>query len=346
MPLYLSHDCSLRFWRAARTARVSLSRFRFTRTFENTMPAKQEIVSAIRAINETPPRVFNESDSPELVFLRNIAPLHLLVSSKELRPRQSTAHIVHVWQKNVPGKAFANMGHDCLVSSPEFTFLQHAAKADMLDLALLAMEWCGGYSTNDAANKSENPCESTSQTTFDLQPITTPRRLMSALAECPGIPGAKKARQALTCIVPNSQSPMESRLFLLLCLPSAFGGFALPRPLLNKKMSIGNRSKAAASKSFYVCDFYWPDAKLVIEYDSNAHHVGPKHIAADAAKRNALSFMGVEVITVTTAQILDLNSIEKIATIVAKKLGFRLRIRRKDHLQKRLLLHNKLFREQ
>jgi hypothetical protein len=62
-----------------------------------------------------------------------------------------------------------------------------------------------------------------------------------------------------------------------------------------------------------------------VEYDSDQFHTGPLRIAEDSRRRNALLGGGVTVVTVTWQQVYNAIEFERIAGILANRLGKRLR---------------------
>lgn len=84
------------------------------------------------------------------------------------------------------------------------------------------------------------------------------------------------------------------------------------------------------SKRYYVADLYWPEARFAVEYDSDRWHVGPERIGQDAARRNALLFQGVNVVTVCSQQIMSESKMDDVARIAARALGRSVRPRARE----------------
>ena len=81
-----------------------------------------------------------------------------------------------------------------------------------------------------------------------------------------------------------------------------WGGYGLPMPLLNHRVDVGRNGRKTSSNKYYVCDAFWREAWLDVEYDSDLAHTGPLRIAKDAKRRNGTASLGVTVITVTKEQ--------------------------------------------
>jgi very-short-patch-repair endonuclease len=218
-----------------------------------------------------------------------------------------------------------------LVSVPEFCFLQMASLLPIEKLIALGFELCGSYA------------RSSQGTFFDTRPLTTPRKLVEFLSRATGFRGIKQAKRALQYILPYSASPMETALTMQLCLPYLLGGYGIPKPRLNRRINLPNKVKERSYSSFYVCDLYWEDDALAIEYDSNFAHAGINKTVKDAMRRSILTGIGISVLSVTWAQVLDREALDKIARIVARGTGKRLRCsdpsfrQRQQHLRSLIL---------
>jgi very-short-patch-repair endonuclease len=52
-------------------------------------------------------------------------------------------------------------------------------------------------------------------------------------------------------------------------------------------------------------DLAYPDAGVIIEYDSAEYHVGKVALERDSARRNAMVSLGINVVTATSADLRD-----------------------------------------
>jgi len=173
--------------------------------------------------------------------------------------------------------------------------------------------------------ESEGNPESVDKTLYGHPPLTSVKEIKAFIAHMKGVSGQKKSKRALNYIADGSASPMETILSMLLTLPQKLGGYGLPAPEMNKRIDVGSRTKTQSKKAYYICDLYWPKAKLAVEYDSDSYHTGTDRIASDSAKRLDLDALGINVITLTSRQIRNPAVFESITKLIAKKLGKRLR---------------------
>jgi very-short-patch-repair endonuclease len=245
------------------------------------------------------------------------APLDVLLSNGTDR-RPSKQISCHVLSAPYPRGCFVHVSDDLLVSTPEFCFLQMATKLPLPKLIRLGYELCGAYCL------IPNDTEENELVRYD-NPLTNTARLSTFLAKMKGTNGHGRAVRALGYCANNSYSPMETILTIIFTLPYFLGGYGLPKPLLNHTLEVKQTFKKATSNETYVCDLYWPNQKLDVEYDSDTYHIGADRIARDARKRTGLSYMGIEVVTITRNQVFSSTELNKIAQLLSKRLGKRLR---------------------
>ena len=98
----------------------------------------------------------------------------------------------------------------------------------------------------------------------------------------------------------------------------------------------------ALNRSYFLCDLYWEQAKLAIEYDSDAEHSGSERIASDAARRNALLRLGITVITVGNQTFRDRSEFKRVGATVARLLRTRIRPRSEHYDRRQIELRERL----
>ena len=303
------------------------------------------------------------------------SPLHILLRNPSAR-RTLQPVTQHVFSVNTPTSCFVNIGEGLMVSTPEFCFLQLAARLPLAKLIELGYELCGTYSMSSISVPFDVPSvipivESEMPALIDLRalgqkryaapsavsaeeskpagqgfntrlPLTSTKKLKAFLTGMPGVKGHKKAVRALRYIADSSASPMETRLAIILALSHKLGGYHFPLPEHNSRIVPVKAARKNSDKTYYACDMFWPDYSLAVEYDSDVYHTGPERIAEDSKRRNALAFMGVTVITVTNKQIHSISELEKVARVLAGRMGKKLRLTNPGfadaHLELRKLL--------
>lgn len=306
----LSHESALEYWRSVRVG---------SRHFRQ--------VAHARKLLAVPPKA-DELAEPGPWWLTR--PLHAMVADAAVR-RTSGDVASHVWSGPLPKGSVFDTENGFYVSSPELCFLQMAERASLVELIEGGFELCGTYDVSTGELRS-------------CAPLTTVARLESFASKAAGAHGRSKTLRALRYVVDGSASPRETVLTTLLCLPYRLGGYGFVPPCLNYRIDVGAHARKMASKQFYRCDLYWPEAKLAIEYDSDAEHLGSRNAANDSSRRNALDALGVDVISVTTLQIASRVEVEKIANHIGKRLGKRVQYKEPSFSVANLKLRTELLR--
>ena len=178
------------------------------------------------------------------------------------------------------------------------------------------MELCGRYALNADAVRGFVSRD------YPLASIDSVR----ALLECSqGVHGKKQLLDVCRFVKENSRSPMETREYLLACLPKRLGGYALPTPELNVCIDLSPEERRAAKRKYIECDMCWEKQKVVVEYDGHDDHESREDRYRDALKRNLLIARGYRVFTITGKQILDAQAFDTIIRDIAGSLGYRLK---------------------
>lgn len=245
-----------------------------------------------------------------------------VLASEIVRRQEGSAFRSHAWGREYPAGSFVKTGRDVLVESPELSFVRIAGAYPIARTIEYGRELCGGYalSQTDAGFR-------------DRPAVTTPDRLRRYVQRADGMPGVKTARRACKYVVGGSASPMETIVYLLLCLPCALGGYGLPAPVMNARVVLEkgvaryDSTRRVVGRRYRVCDLYWPSAHVAIEYDGFRYHATKERLRADAVRRNELEERGEMVLTVTGGQVEGWRAMEVVAGQVARRVGHRLRDR-------------------
>lgn len=316
MSLCIGYISALEFWR---TANVDQSFLR-----------PSSVACASIVLRDKP------SADEVLALVRNFdflsEPVHLLVAHASARFR-SDRTVCHVSTAHFPKGSFVHVGAGVLVAEPELCFVQASTGASLAQLAKIGYELCGSYRLSDGETKGF--CSG--------EPLASPASLRRFMGLAGSLRGVDDAQRALRYVIPNSASPMETVLVLLLCLPLRLGGYGLPLPSMNVRIEAEGRMGKVGSRSFYKCDLYWPDAKVAVEYDSDLFHTGSERIASDASRRNALAFRGVTVVTVTKRQVFHRAEFDGVVRLLMKLLGRRMRASSRDWSRERSNLRDELL---
>jgi hypothetical protein len=151
------------------------------------------------------------------------------------------------------------------VSSPEQTFIDLATELNLVDLVVLG---------DSLVTKRR----------------TTTRRMVEAALAWKG-KGGRPARRAAGLVRAGVDSPMETRLRMLMVLAG------LPEPVVNH---IEYDAKGAVAKRF---DLSYPELLLIIEYDGRQHAEDDRQWARDIDRREDLDANGWRLIVVRSTGI-------------------------------------------
>lgn len=265
------------------------------------------------------------------------APVHVFAPEKNLH-RRSSYIACHTRQAFAPRTQFVLAQSGVYVSSAPACFLDSAPARTIPELILLGCELCGTYrlapNTQDGFVQRLPLCSAANL------------RLHLESARAAGSHGSRKATEAARFVLDGSASPAETALVLLLTLPPRLGGYGLPLPILNHPVSTRPGTRLNESKTFRVCDAYWPKHRIDLEYDSDAEHTGGERIARDADRRNELARKNITVVTVTKQQLYHAGKLHEVACVLASLMGRRLRIRASGFSEKRRALRMQLLGQQ
>lgn len=321
MNLFISHESALEYWRdsvitAERLSALRLSNRRFTVTDERIDGKHAEALR--RSLNLS-------------------SPLHLATKHRDSRTYVGTCHC-HVWPSQT-FRHFVRIDDGIFVSTPEACFIQLANHLPRTKLIQLGYELCGTYRLHEAG-----------RATYDEIALATPESIAKAISVSPRLYGVTNAKAALKHLIPNSASPMETKLAMLLTLPSSLGGFGLPKPALNPTIVINSPTGDAYGSQqqkpmTYRPDFYWEGKRAVcLEYDSSEFHLTDEaKFAADRKRGNTIETSGRRVLTATSKLVTNAIETEKLAREVSRLIGKPLRIARVDQLSRRYALRQELF---
>lgn len=335
MKLYLAFESSLELIRYLRSTNGGI--------IEGATVSRHALRDAI----STAHGIWGLDPSAELTLSHVSKPIHAFVGSQSRKRTVTTSNktiVTHLYGSKLPKGSFIDIGHDICSSSPQFLFLQMATMLDTVDLIVLGMELCGHYSkwrlppiNKDAWMRLES--EEQLGSTFDLARATSVSALRAFLERTKGAYGQTGARAAMRWLLDSSASPMETAVYLLLCLPKRLGGYGLPQPVLNPKVSV---KSPEGNKARYP-DLFWSAASIDVEYNSDLAHSGEWSRYRDSKREVELVSNDITVLPLTRRQVMDKDDFHAFAQGLRRLLGIRSRSPRKGWESKRDELRAKLL---
>ena len=270
-------------------------------------------------------------------------PIQAFIADKSKSTRTKTL-VTRLFSEQVRFGAFINVGHGICPCSPAFVFMQLATSLDVIDLLRIGMELCGSYSRWHIAPPlahgiPRRPYDETRAYTYDLPPALNANRMLPFLDRMMGYRGCSDARIACRWLVNGSASPMETAAYLLLCLPRRLGGYALPKPTLNPKLTISNPD---GTKVRYP-DLFWLGPNIDVEYNSDTDHSGEWARYRDSKREVELTVADVRVLPLTRPQLMDVDDFDSFAQGLRRMLGIRSRPQTAEWKAKRAELRQRLL---
>lgn len=273
-----------------------------------------------------------------------------LVSAVRAKHQSSNRYQRHLWSWDIPSGSVSLIASGVYVFTPCLCLLQVSAgirkllkgKLDerllVVVIARLGCELCGQYSLAGDKGSTEKrlPLAATGDVARTI-----------AWATANGVRGVSMLRAAFPWMLDNLRSPKETDLYLLLCLPSELGGFGLPLPRSNYDIDVREvKTGFFAHRTVCNVDFYWGQARLVVEYDSWEHHAGAgeKKVAADRQRADALRGLGYTVVTVERDDLYNAKRLRAKAQEIADALKTSLPPATSEFIGINNLLRNMLLR--
>lgn len=261
------------------------------------------------------------------------SPIRLMVPTDRFRLLRALFKY-SVQSQALPADCFRRFSASICIASPELCLLESQSAYSRFRLMELAMELCGRYALVPEAPRGFVPRD------YQLATVDSIRTFAKRI---PHINGSRRLLDICKYIKDGSRSPMETREYLLACLPKRYGGYGLPRPLLNVRIELSPDEQREVGRKYLECDEHWEKEHVVIEYDGHDDHESREARAKDALKRNLLTSRGYQVFIITGKQILDENAFDAVMRNVASSLGYRLRKFPEDWSARRASLRKELF---
>lgn len=319
MKAILSHATALRFWRS-----------HFPLDDELGAPcAVSEAGAFARTLDEIRECV------PE-IYWHDEEPLDIMIFNSAQRGWSERIKY-HTWSSALPQNALYGAGN-LLVSSPEFVFLQLAGELTTAQLAALGCELCGTYILQSRSERLMAVPDAAPRRRF---PLTNTTKLEAFLSAAKSARNLAKAHRALQHVVEASRSPMETMMFLLLCLPPRLGGYGMPHPVMNPVIDLDAVARKTAGRRWCEGDACWIESKLDLEYNGLVH-ASAQRMRSDAGRVIALEHMGWKVISVTSSQVFDIEQFEVVTDQVASRIGHRIRTGNRGYTAARVSLHEEM----
>ena len=295
--LFISHKSALVFWRSNPSWYILEGGERDIRSLKNCACTTKDFASF---------------DVPESEFGPH--PIDIMVPASS-SPRCPAEFNPHKSQLQLPHHALYPLWDGVFVVSPELCFVQMCQDLSFVAALELGMELCGSYALRPGS------AEGMAQRDYMLVDADALRRHTQSWEQLYGV---KMARKAARYLASGSASPMETKLYLLLCLPLQYGGYNLGKPELNPEFDLTAEEMSILKRTKVKPDILWRKEKLVVEYDGRQHEeTGQSEY--DAIRKTILESRGFTVRQVKRHQLYSPLAFDKFASSLGAYLGVRKR---------------------
>ena len=295
--LYISHDSALHYWRTNPPFYVLDGLRQNIRKLHGCPSSVEESRSIIASENEFGPR-----------------PIDVLVPPNARRI-DATRLKHHVQTADLPPHSLCPVYGGIHVVSPELCLLQMCATHSMSEAFEIGMELCGTYALRPSA------IEDKADRGYSLVDAARFKRHVETWK---GLRGLAAARDVANYLTNGSASPMETKLYLLLCLPQKYGGYNFACPELNPPLDVPFSAREAFRQDKVKPDMLWRKAGVVVEYDGS-YHDDERQMARDALRKSIFESMGYTVFTFKRWHVYNPLVFAEMVKALAKRLGKRIR---------------------
>ena len=295
--LFVSHGSALNYWRTNPPWYVLEGADRDIRSLRSCARTAED---------------FESFNTPESEFGQ--PPIDILVPASN-PPRCPDRFKPHKQLCKLPRHALYPLWDGIHIVSPELCYVQMCRSLSLVGALELGMELCGTYALRPSDRGGM------AQRDYTLIDAGALRRHVESWR---GLRGIETARTAAKYLAGNSASPMETKLFLLLCLPLQYGGYNLGFPELNPKFDLDPEELEILRRSKVKPDMLWRQEMLVIEYDGRQHEE-EEQSKYDAMRKTVLEGRGYTVRQVKRQQLYNPLAFHSFACSVGAFLGIRQR---------------------
>lgn len=298
------------WWRVTKNA----DSFRESTNLENSLPEARNL----QAIRERGAQTAWNWGAEKCI--PNFVPVDVVLRGRVPHVR-ATDVVLHQWQGFVPYEGVITLSETSAVCSPEFCYLQVASSVrtivrEQLEswqyaviLIELGCELCGLYAKQNNKRGYKKR----------LHSLTTTSKIWKFLVRMGHEYGAPVLCKAMTWVIDGLRSPMETCLYLLLCLPTHMGGAGLPAPLANPLLKVPKELWGKTKLRHIIPDLFWPEYGLMVEYDSDEQH--ENRVAEDQERRELAQEMGYAVVTVRLRDMEDISKLRTKMESIARRLN-------------------------
>ena len=290
-------------------------------------------------------------------------PLDILAS---VRGQYHTSSLLkpHLWTGDIPLGGRVHLTDDIWMATPELILQQFAAHSSLAQLAMMGDELCGSFAVYSPPplireclqrihERRGIPkiagwdpfVDGRGQLTnlWSRPPLATPQTILR-FAEMSGTRrGRLRLQQAAALVREGAASPFEVRAGILLGFPRRLGGEGFEDFTFNHTVALSREGRLLAQRQFCMCDLFWEEGNLDLECQSAVVHQEERSFLSDSDRCAALSYMGINVLPITYAQLRDAQRFAALTKTIARFLGTHPRKKTSTQAQRAEELHREVM---
>ena len=293
----------------------------------------------------------------------HMGPLDILAS---VRGQYHTSSLLrpHLWTGDIPLGGRVHLTDDIWMATPELILQQFAAHSSLTQLVMMGDELCGSFAVyspppliRECLQRIherrgipkiagwEPFVDGRGQLTnlWSRPPLTTPQTILRFAELSDARRGRLRLQQAAALMREGAASPFEVRAGILLGFPRRLGGEEFEDFTFNHKVALSREGKLLAQRQFCMCDLFWEEGNLDLECQSAVVHQEELSFLSDSDRCAALSYMGINVLPITYAQLRDAQRFAALAKTIARFLGTHPRKKTDTQTQRAEELHREVM---
>ena len=270
----------------------------------------------------------------------HMAPIDILIHE---RRQYHTSSLLrpHLWTGDIPLGGRTHLADDIWMATAELILQQFAARASLAQLVMVGDELCGSFAVYNPPPLIreclqrilerhgipkiagwEPLVDGKGQLTnlWSRPPLATPQTILRFAEMSDARRGRLRLQRAASLMREGAVSPFEVRAGILLGLPRRLGGEGFEDFTFNHKVTLSREGRLLAQRQFCVCDLFWEEGNLDLECQSAVVHQEEHSFLSDSDRCAALSYMGINVLPITYAQLRDVQRFAALTKTIARFL--------------------------
>ena len=288
-----------------------------------------------------------------LLAANHNGPIDILASARN-QCHASSLLKHHLWTGDIPSGGRTHLADDTWMASPELILHQFAAQATTAELVMMGDELCGTFAIynppafirdclQEILNRRGIPklggweplVDSAGRLTdlWSRPALASPQSILRFAQMSDTRRGKARLQKASALMRENAASPFEVRAGILLGFPRRLGGEGFESFSFNHKVALSREGRLLAQRQFCMCDLFWEKGNLDLECQSAVVHQGECGFLSDSDRSAALSYMGINVLPITYAQLHDEQRFAALVKVISRLLGTRPRTKTDTQVQ-------------